>query len=80
MATTLEGFADFLTMHEASNKPYSTISCAFMGDLRFNMARSHIMMAALMGSDPRLGGPADLAPPDDVLEAASEIAERTGPT
>jgi len=72
--------ADFLTMHEASNKPYNTISYAFMGDLRFNMARSHIVMAALMGSDLRLGGPAELAPPADVLEAANEIAERTGAT
>jgi ornithine carbamoyltransferase len=72
--------ADFLTMHEASKKPYNTISYAFMGDLRFNMARSHIVMAALMGSDLRLGGPAELAPPADVLEAAHEIADRTGAT
>ncbi len=72
--------ADFLTMHEASKKPYDKISYAFMGDLRFNMARSHIVMAALMGSDLRLGGPAELAPPADVLEVAGEIAERTGAT
>lgn len=72
--------ADFLTMHEASKKPYSDISYAFMGDLRFNMARSHIVMAALMGSDLRLGGPAELAPPADVLEAANKIASRTGAT
>ena len=31
--------ADFLTMHEASKKPYDAISYAFVGDLRFNMAR-----------------------------------------
>ena len=72
--------ADFLTMFEASNKPYDTISYAFMGDLRFNMARSHIVMAALMGSDLRLGGPGELAPPADVLATANEIAERTGAT
>ncbi len=72
--------ADFLTMHESSKKPYNEISYAFMGDLRFNMARSHIVMAALMGSDLRLGGPAELAPPDDVLAAAKEIAGNTGAT
>ena len=72
--------ADFLTMHESSGKPYNEISYAFMGDLRFNMARSHIVMAALMGSDLRLGGPAELAPPDDVLAAAKEIAGNTGAT
>jgi len=72
--------ADFLTMYESSNKAYDAITYAFMGDLRFNMARSHIVMAALMGSDLRLGGPAELAPPDDVLAQANEIAEQTGAT
>ena len=72
--------ADFLTMHEASGKPYGELSYAFMGDLRFNMARSHIVMAAIMGSDIRLSGPAQLAPPADVLEIADEIAQHTGAT
>ena len=72
--------ADFLTMHEASGKPYDQISYAFLGDLRFNMARSHIVMAALMGSDLRLGGPVELAPPDDVLATAEAIAADTGAT
>jgi ornithine carbamoyltransferase len=70
--------ADFLTMHEASNKPYDAISYAFLGDLRNNMARSHLVMAALMGSDLRLAGPAELGPPDDVVTAASQIAEGSG--
>ena len=70
--------ADFLTMHETSGKPYDQISYAFVGDLRFNMGRSHTVMAALMGSDLRLVGPKELGPPDDVLEAALAIAERTG--
>jgi ornithine carbamoyltransferase len=70
--------ADFLTMHEAGGKPYGDLSYAFVGDLRFNMARSHAVMAALMGSDVRLVGPSDLAPPDDVIAAARSIAERTG--
>ena len=72
--------ADFLTMHEASGKPYDEISYAFVGDLRFNLARSHIVMAALMGSDLRLAGPAELAPPAEVLDMANEIAKRTGAT
>jgi ornithine carbamoyltransferase len=70
--------ADFLTMHEASGKPYGDLSYAFVGDLRFNMARSHAVMAGLMGSDVRLVGPADLTPPDDVVATARRIAERTG--
>jgi len=70
--------ADFLTMHEASGKPYDELSYAFLGDLRFNMARSHIVTAALLGSDLRLAGPADLGPPQDVLDIATKIAATTG--
>jgi len=70
--------ADFLTMHEASKKPYDRISYAFLGDLRFNMARSHAVMAALMGSDLRLAGPSDLTLPGDVAAIAREIAAQTG--
>jgi ornithine carbamoyltransferase len=69
--------ADFLTMHEASGKPYDTLSYAFVGDCRFNMGRSLLVMGALMGADVRLAGPAALAPPDDVLATAREIAGRT---
>lgn len=70
--------ADFLTMHEASGKPYNELSYAFVGDLRFNMARSHIVTAALLGSDLRLAGPAELGPPQDVLDIAAGIAASTG--
>ena len=72
--------ADFLTMHEASGKPYDALSYAFVGDLRFNMGRSLLVMGALMGADVRMGGPASLAPPDDVVSTAREIADRTGAT
>ena len=70
--------ADFLTMHEASNKPYDAISYAFVGDCRFNMGRSLLVMGALMGSDVRLAGPAELHPPKDVVDLAHQVAQRTG--
>ncbi|HEY7431124.1 MAG TPA: ornithine carbamoyltransferase [Streptosporangiaceae bacterium] len=70
--------ADFLTMHEASNKPYDRIAYAFVGDCRFNMGRSLLVMGALMGSDVRLAGPAELHPHKDVVDLASGIASRTG--
>jgi ornithine carbamoyltransferase len=70
--------ADFLTMHEASGKPYDTIAYAFTGDCRFNMGRSLLVMGALMGSDVRLTGPAELHPPKDVVDVANGIAARTG--
>ena len=67
--------ADFLTMHEASGKPYDALTYAFVGDCRYNMGRSLLVMGALMGADVRLAGPASLAPPDDVVEQAKEIAQ-----
>jgi ornithine carbamoyltransferase len=70
--------ADFLTMHESSHKPYDTLRYAFVGDCRFNMGRSLLVMGALMGSDVRLAGPAELHPPKDVVDLATDIAERTG--
>jgi ornithine carbamoyltransferase len=70
--------ADFLTMHESSNKPYDAISYAFVGDCRFNMGRSLLVMGALMGSDVRLSGPEELHPPKDVADIAADIASRTG--
>ncbi len=72
--------ADFLTMHEASHKPYEQLRYAFVGDCRFNMGRSLLVMGALMGADVRLGGPAALHPPDDVVAAARDVAARTGAT
>jgi ornithine carbamoyltransferase len=70
--------ADFLTMHESTHKPYDGIAYAFVGDCRFNMGRSLLVMGALMGSDVRLSGPAELAPPKDVVDTAQEVASRTG--
>ena len=70
--------ADFLTMHEASHKPYDQLIYAFTGDCRFNMGRSLLVMGALMGADVRLAGPADLHPPKDVADLARDTAGRTG--
>jgi ornithine carbamoyltransferase len=70
--------ADFLTMHESSGKDYGELSYAFIGDCRFNMGRSHLVTAALLGSDVRLIGPTELAPPEDVVRIARDIAAGTG--
>ncbi len=70
--------ADFLTMHEASGKPYDALSYAYVGDCRFNMGRSLLAMGALMGADVRLVGPESLQPSADVVSIARDIASRTG--
>jgi ornithine carbamoyltransferase len=73
-----QSLADFLTMEEHSGKAAQSLAYAFVGDLRFNMGRSLLMMGALMGSDVRLIGPAALAPPDDVQAEARAVAAKTG--
>jgi ornithine carbamoyltransferase len=70
--------ADFLTMHEASGRPYDELTYAFVGDCRFNMGRSLLVMGALMGADVRLAGPAALHPPEDVVKIARDLATATG--
>ncbi|MFO7533056.1 MAG: ornithine carbamoyltransferase [Candidatus Limnocylindrales bacterium] len=72
--------ADFLTMGEHSGKEYGELAFAFVGDQRFNMGRSLLVMGALMGSDVRMVGPAQLAPPADVVAIARDIAAQTGAT
>jgi ornithine carbamoyltransferase len=70
--------ADFLTMGEWSHKPYDALAYAFVGDCRYNMGRSLLIMGALMGADVRLAGPEPLQPPADVVAQARTIAEGTG--
>jgi ornithine carbamoyltransferase len=70
--------ADFLTMHEASGKPYDEIAYCYLGDARSNMGRSLLVMGAIMGSDVRICGPKELWPPDDVQELARERAAESG--
>jgi len=72
--------ADFLTMHESCHKPYDQLAYAFVGDCRFNMGRSLLIMGALMGADVRLAGPAELHPPKDVAGLARKTAQKTGAT
>ena len=70
--------ADFLTMGEASHKPFEEITYAYLGDCRYNMGRSLLIMGALMGSDVRICGPKELQPPADVVAKANELAESSG--
>jgi ornithine carbamoyltransferase len=70
--------ADFLTMHEASGKPYDALTYAFVGDCRFNMGRSLLVMGALMGADVRLAGPEALLPPREIVALAENTADETG--
>ena len=70
--------ADFLTMREHSRKPLSEVAFCYLGDARFNMARSYLEGAAKLGMDVRLAAPRQLWPQEEVVAAAREVAAATG--
>lgn len=70
--------ADFMTMIEHAGKPAQQISYAFMGDGRFNMGRSLLVMGAIMGADVRIVAPKALWPSQDLQEQAHAIAAQSG--
>jgi ornithine carbamoyltransferase len=70
--------ADFLTMIEHSDKPVEKIAYAFMGDGRFNMGRSLLIMGAIMGSDVRIVAPKHLWPSQALQDKAREVAAESG--
>lgn len=71
--------ADFLTMREHSGgAPWSDISLAYVGDARYNMGNSMLVMGAIMGSDVRIVAPRELWPADHVQALARERAATNG--
>ncbi len=70
--------ADILTMTEYCAKPLHEISFAYLGDARYNMGNSLLMLGALCGCDVRIIGPQELQPEDHVLKAAEINAKRYG--
>jgi len=65
-------------MGERLRRPYDEIAYAFVGDGRFNMGRSLLVTGAILGSDVRIVTPPELAPPDDVVSMANDLAEESG--
>ncbi len=71
--------ADFLTMREhAGGAPWSDLSLAYVGDARFNMGNSMLVMGAIMGADVRIVAPRSLWPSADVQALARSRAELSG--
>ncbi len=68
--------ADFLTMGEHSTR--DRLSYAYVGDARFNMGNSLLVMGAIMGSDVRIVAPRSLWPDADVQALANARAEQSG--
>ncbi len=70
--------ADVLTMMEHSDNPLEKISFAYLGDARFNMGRSLLVIGAILGMDVRIGAPKALWPETALIEECNAIAKKSG--
>ncbi|MGJ8513892.1 ornithine carbamoyltransferase [Carnimonas bestiolae] len=70
--------ADVLTMREHRDGPLSAISYAYLGDARFNMGRSLLMIGAKLGMDVRIGAPRALWPDEAFVEECRAFAALSG--
>src|SRR3954453_11990034 len=70
--------ADFLTFREHLDKPYEEMAFCYLGDARFNMANSYLVVGAKLGMDVRIAAPASLWPAQELIDMATEFAGAAG--
>ncbi|WP_416191094.1 ornithine carbamoyltransferase [Neisseria sp. CCUG12390] len=70
--------ADALTMQEHSDKPLNRVAYAYVGDARYNMANSLLILGAKLGMDVRIGAPKALWPSENIIAQAQAVAAETG--
>lgn len=70
--------ADALTMREHAAKPLNQVSFSYLGDARFNMGRSLLMIGAKLGMDVRIGAPRELWPDEGFVEECRAFAAASG--
>lgn len=70
--------ADVLTMREHSDKPLHDISYAYLGDARYNMGNSLLMIGAKLGMDVRIGAPKELWPAPAFIAQCQAFAAESG--
>lgn len=69
---------DFMTMKESCGKPWREIKYAYVGDARFNMGNSLLMMGAKMGCDVRIGAPKACWPSPELVAMCEAFAKASG--
>jgi len=70
--------ADFLTMREHCDKPFSEIKFAYLGDARNNTGNSLMVGAAKMGMDFRAAAPIACQPTEELQLVCKKIATESG--
>ncbi|HEU5144293.1 MAG TPA: ornithine carbamoyltransferase [Dermatophilaceae bacterium] len=73
-----QSLCDALTMREHAGKPDSEIRFAYLGDARFNVGNSMLVMGAMLGMDVRIVAPQSLWPSDAVVAQANSYAAESG--
>ncbi|WP_028707724.1 ornithine carbamoyltransferase [Propionicicella superfundia] len=73
-----QSLCDMFTMRESSGLEDRDIAFAFLGDARFNVARSLLYAGALLGMDVRIVAPSGFQPPVELVEQARDAAAITG--
>lgn len=70
--------ADALTIREHTNKPFSDVAHAYLGDARFNTGRSLLVSSAMLGMDVRIVAPKEFQPDSEAIAIANQFAAQTG--
>src|SRR3954466_15486682 len=70
--------ADFLTVREHVAKPFEEVAFCYLGDARFNMANSYLVVGAKLGMDVRIAAPRSLWPSQELIDMANGFAEMSG--
>ena len=73
-----QSLCDLLTMKEHCNKPFSEMSFAYVGDSRYNIGNSLLIIGAIMGMDVRIVAPQGLQNWPHIQEQARTIAKKSG--
>jgi len=73
-----QSLADLMTMREHSRKPLAEVAFAYVGDSRYNIGNSLLLVGAIMGMDVRIVAPQGLQNWPHIQTAAREIAGRSG--
>ncbi len=73
-----QAVCDILTMMEHSDKHLNEIAYCYMGDARYNMGNSLMVMGCKLGMDVRLCAPRQLWPAQELIETCRTIAAGTG--
>src|SRR3954452_5516433 len=70
--------ADFLTMREHLSKRFEEMAFCYLGDARFNMANSYLVIGAKLGMDVRIASPKSLWPAQELIDMATDFAGTAG--